>query len=118
DLEPEHVQSIRFGVEAAVHERVTLAATAFHNDIEDHIRSVLAGNVHTRTELRDPPPLAPEQEELCERFGQALPICSRDPVAVPIFASLFVKQNLDRVRTRGVETRLRVRPHDRVDLEL
>jgi outer membrane receptor protein involved in Fe transport len=118
DLDPEHVQSIRFGVEAAVHERVTLAATAFHNDIEDHIRSLLAGSIHTRTELRNPPPLTPEQEDLCERFGQALPICSRDPVAVPIFANLFVKRNLDEVRTRGVETRLRVRPHDRVDLEL
>lgn len=118
DLEPEHVQSFRFGVESVPEERITLSATAFYNDIDDQIRSVRAGSIRVGTQVIEPPPLTPPQQVLCDRFGNALPFCSREPIEVPIERELYVKANLDSVRTWGAETRLRLRPHRLVDLEL
>lgn len=104
-LEPEHVESIRLGVEAALLARVSLAVTAFWNEIDDHIRSTLC---------RD--------SRLCRPDGTIL-IGFDDPIApgfppTPRFSSLFVKTNLAHVETRGVEARLRLRPHRRIDLEV
>jgi outer membrane receptor for ferrienterochelin and colicins len=118
DLEPEHVQSARAGIEMVPFERITVSATAFYNDIEDHIRSTRFGSIRIGTDYVDPPPLTPAEEELCERFNNQLPVCSREPDEVPIRSELFVKQNLDQVKSHGVETRLRVRPHPLVDVEL
>src|SRR5690606_17628056 len=115
DLDPEHVESLRLGFEWAPDPRIGLAVTAFRNDIEDHIRSVAAGSIRTGTRLVEPD-LTPEQEARCARFGHALPECR--PVEAPIQAPLFRRENLDTVVTRGVETRLRLRPHARVQLEL
>jgi outer membrane receptor for ferrienterochelin and colicin len=39
-------------------------------------------------------------------------------VVIDLTAPLFRKENLDRLRTRGVETELRLRPHPRVELAL
>ena len=118
DLEPEHVQSIRLGFELVPREQVSLTATAFHNRIEDHIRSLADGSIRTGTELVPPPPLTPEQEQQCEDFGGALSFCSRDPIERPITGPLFRRANLDEVTTRGVETRLRLQPHRRTRFEV
>lgn len=117
-LEPEHVQSARAGIEAVPFERVTVSATGFYNDIEDHIRSTRFGSIRIGTDYVDPPPLTPAEEALCEQWNNTLPICNREPEEVPIRSELFVKQNLDQVKTWGVETRLRVRPYKLVDVEL
>lgn len=104
-LAPEHVESIRVGLEAAPIAALSLAVTGFWNEIEDHIRSTLC---------RDP--------ALCEADG-SITIGFDEPIApgfppTPIRSPLFVKTNLARVETRGVETRLRWKPHRRVELEL
>ena len=105
DLEPEHVESIRVGLEAAPVAAVSVAVTAFWNEIEDHIRSTLCRN-----------------PALCEPDG-SITTGFDDPIfpgfpPTPIRSPLFVKTNLAHVETRGVETRLRWKPHRRIDLEL
>lgn len=130
DLEPEHVRSFRIGFEAAPFERVTVAATGFYNHLDDHIRSIscsLRGAalpaicdyapIVSRVNYVEPPPLTPAEQILCQR-NPTLPICDRSPREVPVLADLFVKENLDRVETHGVETRIRLRPHRLVDVEL
>lgn len=105
DLEPEHVESIRVGLEAAPVAAVSLAVTAFWNEIDDHIRSTLCRDAR-----------------LCRSDGTILTGFD-DPIGpgfppTPRFSPLFVKTNLARVETRGVEGRLRWQPHRRIDLEL
>jgi outer membrane receptor protein involved in Fe transport len=117
DLEPEYVQSIRLGFEFVPLEKISLTATAFHNQIEDHIRSLADGSIQTGTELVSPPPLTPEQEQQCRDFGNALSFCNRDPIERPISGPLFRRANLDEVTTRGVETRIRLQPHPRTQFE-
>lgn len=117
DLEPERVQSIRLGFEFVPIRQLSLTATAFHNRIEDHIRSLADGSIQTGTELIAPPPLTPAQEQQCRDFGNALSFCDRQPFERPISGTLFRRANLDEVTTRGVETRVRLQPHPRLQLE-
>jgi outer membrane receptor for ferrienterochelin and colicins len=117
DLVPEHVTTYRVGLEAVPHERVSFSATAFHNDIEDHIRSALAGTIQIGTTVVPPRPLTPSEERLCALDPTILAECAQQPTFVPQNSSLFRRANLDSVITKGVETRLRVRLHARIDLE-
>jgi len=129
DLVPETSDSWRVGFEYAPRTWVSVAATGFWNDIEDHIRSTSAG-VLTRgftTATITVPPDAfsrPGFELICE-VAPTLPECialaggeTEITVDVPLTSPLFRKQNLDRVRTRGVEARLELRPHARFELAL
>jgi outer membrane receptor protein involved in Fe transport len=117
DLVPEHVATLRAGFEASPFERVAISVTAFHNDIEDHIRSSLAGSIQVATAVVPPRPLTPSEEALCSIDPALLPECSRTPTRVPQNSALYRKTNLDAVITRGVEARMRLRPHRLVDLE-
>jgi outer membrane receptor protein involved in Fe transport len=103
DLEPEHVESFRLGLEAAPVTRVSVAVTAFWNEIEDNIRSTLC---------RD--------SRICDPDGTIVTGFRQIPgfPPIPVRAPVFVKTNLAQVETRGVEARLRLRPHRRVDLEV
>jgi outer membrane receptor for ferrienterochelin and colicins len=98
ELEPESSTSYRAGFEWTPEPRVTLAATGFWNEIDDAIRSV-----------RDPMDVLLGRTTIPGRNG---------PVVIDLTAPLFRKENLDRLRTRGVETELRLRPHPRVELAL
>ena len=117
DLEPEHVQSIRLGFEFVPIAQLSLTATAFHNQIDDNIRSLADGSIQTGTILVPPPPLTVLQEQQCRDFGNALSFCNLDPIERAVSGTLFRRANLDEVTTRGVETRVRLQPHRRVQLE-
>lgn len=119
-LVPEHVRSARVGFEAVPVAALTVSATAFSNHLDDHIRSVLcsdpglcAGDGTILTGYRERPPLTPAQELLCQR-NPGLGICDRSPI--PQRSPLYVKTNLDEVETRGVESRVRLRPLRGVEL--
>jgi outer membrane receptor protein involved in Fe transport len=103
DLDPEHVESFRLGIEAAPIAPVSVAVTAFWNEIEDNIRSTLC---------RDP--------RICDADGSIVVGFRRIPgfPPIPVRAPVFAKTNLAQVETRGVEARLRVRPHRRIDVEV
>ncbi len=115
NLDPEHVESVRVGLEWTPHRDAAFAFTGFYNDIEDHIRSAVAGSIQIATEFIDPD-LSPEEQALCDLFGDALALCR--PVEAPINSPLFVKLNLDTVETRGVEARTRIRLPHNAHLEL
>jgi len=129
DLVPENSESWRVGFEYTPRRWISVAATGFWNDLDDHIRSTNAG-VLTRgfeTELVETPPdvfSRPGFELICE-VAPTLPEClalaagvSEIEVERALTSSLFRKANLDRVRTRGVEARLELRPHPRFDLSV
>jgi len=118
DLIPEDSRSLRLGLEWVPTEWGAVSVTAFRNDIDDFIRSTAAGSIRTGTELVPPSPLSPEQQARCERFGNALPQCDRSPREVPVDATLFRRTNLDTVNTQGLESRIRVRPHSLLTLQV
>jgi outer membrane receptor for ferrienterochelin and colicins len=105
DLEPESSVSWRAGLEWTPTPWLAASATGFWNDIDDAIRSIGAGNIEvvTGTTTEFCPPF------LCPPDGRFFEVDATEPRA------LFVKQNLDRLRTRGVEADLRVRPHPRAE---
>ena len=117
DLIPENLQTARIGFEWLPLANLSISATAFRNDIDDHIRSTLVGNIQTGEILVPPPPLTPSQEDLCRITNNALAFCIRTPTVLPITSSLFQKTNLDSVITQGAEARVRVRPHPLVAFE-
>jgi outer membrane receptor for ferrienterochelin and colicin len=125
DLEPESSMSVRAGFEWSPAEWMTLATTGFYNDIDDYIRSQFDQDLvlGRTTQLFYPEDLGPEAVRICE--AQRLffpddpslwtPECEAFFAGAPIErevlrkAPLFVKQNLDSVRSFGTESQLRVR---------
>lgn len=108
DLEAESSRSWRVGAELEPASWVALSATWFDNRIRDMIRSQLAGEVVTgQTTL---PAQFPPGSPVCGFFPE---LCT--PVTQLQTAALFRKQNLDRVRTKGVESQLVLRPHRRIE---
>lgn len=106
DLEPEQSTSWRIGAEWTPRAWVTASVVGYWNEIEDAIRSIRARDLnlvsgYQEVALRPCPP----------RCGTVL-----QPILTP--APLFVRENLDQLRTRGVEADLRVRPHPRVETRL
>jgi outer membrane receptor for ferrienterochelin and colicin len=114
DLVPENAISYRAGVELNPIRWLSTSVSGFYNDIDDHIRSALAGTITTGFNLV-PPDTSPGS--LCDRLGDVFPeLC--EPTLAPIPANLYQKTNLDDVHTYGVEARLALRPHRSIDLQL
>lgn len=131
NLKAESSSSTRAGFEWTPVDWVSFASTGFYNDIDDYIRSQFDHELVLGTETRmvvpgdiprpiceaqwlffpdDPPSWAPECEALF--FDQPIP---REFL---IKAPLFIKQNLDSVRTWGAESQLRVRLTDFAQIDL
>ena len=134
NLQPESSESWRAGFEWSPLRFASVSVTGFWNDFDDSIRSVLDGTVVVGSNTAGggdgllPPEIDSDFRQLCEDplVSFRLPGCERfsdgggtgGGGATPIPSNLFRKQNLDSVRTRGVEVRLDLRPHPRVELEL
>lgn len=108
DLDTETSTSYRAGIELQLRRSVSLAVVGFWNEIEDHIRSSIDGAIQVGANV------IPADLFLCN-LG-LLEFCS-DQIT-PVLSPLFRKQNLDRVRIRGIEARAEWRPHRRVELML
>jgi len=116
DLAPESSRSLRAGIELEPTDAVSFSTTAFWNRIDDFVRSLPVGSIRTGetvlpAEIQPGDPfyvvcLLPDPPGQC--FDQVSPILS----------TLYQKTNLDLVKTHGVETQLRLRPHRRVELDL
>jgi outer membrane receptor protein involved in Fe transport len=110
ELEPEHAVGLRGGLELSPSDSLWLSATFFTNRIDDFIRSSRApGGIVVGSHWVDPS----EGSELCQIIPDD-PACQ--PYLVEDRRELFVKTNLDQVRTSGVEASLRWLPHPNVDL--
>ncbi len=114
DLEPEHATSYRLGLEVNPISWLSTSITGFYNDIEDHIRSEFDRTITTGFTVI-PPDTSPGSD--CDLFGSIFPeLCQ--PIVLPIPASVFKRQNLDDVVTKGFEIRVQLRPHRSFDLQL
>jgi outer membrane receptor for ferrienterochelin and colicins len=127
ELSPESSTSYRAGFEFTPYKWVSLSAVGFWNDIDDHIRSVTAGSFVYGSETRTvqvPAIDRPGLDLICELTGNFFPECAllgatiSQVVTGDLSAQLFRKQNLDSVRTRGVEARLELRPWRFFELHL
>lgn len=123
DLDPESLQSWRLGVELVPNRWLGLSVTGFYNDITDHIRSTYMGDiVKIGEELVPvpPPPLDDDLALICEAVGYVYAECNPEGGfdIVPILRPLYQKQNLDDVKTRGLEARVRLQPHRLLSVDL
>jgi len=127
ELTTETSTSYRAGLEFSPWSWLSVSAVGFYNDIEDHIRSNIAGTVLVPAEGEfGQSLLRPGLGLLCDATGDFFrecallgrtPVQSGDPPGfVP--SQLFRRTNLDSVRTRGLEARLELRPHRRVEVQL
>jgi outer membrane receptor for ferrienterochelin and colicins len=103
DLETESSTSWRAGVEWNPRDWIALSVVGFWNEIDDAIRSTRFTDLNIvsgfeEVELQPCPP----------RCGTVV-----RPILTP--ATLYRKQNLAHLRTRGIEAELRVRPHPRIE---
>ena len=109
DLQPESANAYRLGLEVDPLEWLSFSISGFYNQIYDHIRSGLDGEVVTGvTNLisADPQLCSFGFTEWCQdRFDE-------------IKSAVYRKSNLDFVTTKGVETRMRMRYEDYVELQL
>lgn len=108
-LRVERANSFRAGIEVDPHPAVTISLVAFHNDIEDHIRSAFLGRSILVNRNVIPP-----NDFLCN--NGAPEFCEEQMTGDR--RSVFEKQNLDKVRTRGFEARLYIEPHERIEIDL
>ncbi|HEU4429221.1 MAG TPA: TonB-dependent receptor, partial [Myxococcota bacterium] len=128
-LRPETTLGVRAGLEWAPNEWAGASVTWFRNRIENGIRSVRARTLLVPTgEFQEVPDLDDERLiglwRICRAIDFSLPDCAAligvpvvpEPILRP--ADVFVKTNLDRVETRGVELMLELRPLEHVALDL
>jgi outer membrane receptor for ferrienterochelin and colicins len=106
DLGTESSTSWRAGVEWEPREWAAASVTGFWNDIDDAIRSIRDRDLNVVTGYRE------------EQLRPCPPRCGTILVPIVTPAPLFRKENLDQLRTRGIEADLRLRPHPRVEVRL
>ncbi|MCH2170251.1 TonB-dependent receptor [Myxococcota bacterium] len=111
DLLPESSTSYRASLEIDPTDWLYASVVAFHNDIKDHIRSSFSGEF-VLLPTGDPP--IPANPQLCLLGLTAY--CEDQIFLRP--ASIYRKQNLDSVTTRGFEARISINPMDWVSLHL
>jgi len=124
NLKAESSSSIRAGFEWSPRDWVSVASTGFYNDIDDYIRSQFDRELVLGRETRLVPAAdTPQEQAICRTQFQFFPDdpTSWTPECEAFFygrpiertflvkAPLYVKQNLDSVRTWGVESQLRLR---------
>ncbi len=109
DLRRETTDAFRVGIEVDPYPGVTLSVVGFHNDIDEHIRSAYQGE----TLLIDVVPIPPN-DFLCN-LGQ-LEWCDEQLSGTP--SNVLRKDNLDKVRTRGIEARVGLSLHENIDFDL
>jgi outer membrane receptor for ferrienterochelin and colicins len=112
DLKAESSSGWRLGLEYDPSSWIQLATTFFSNSLDDHIRSVSAGDIALYSQMvqRDLPTdpricIIDPTRCLTEQLEQKR-------------APLFRKANLDRVRTRGIEAQVLLEPAPRLSLRL
>ncbi|MEX2207073.1 MAG: TonB-dependent receptor [Myxococcota bacterium] len=110
NLKPEHAEGLRGGVELAPTDELWLSATLFTNQIKDYIRSAKAPEQYFVGWGWSTP-----DDSYCQEFPDD-PACA--PAAIPQFANLFQRTNLDEVKTSGAEANLRYQPHPMVSLHV
>ncbi len=113
DLAVETANSYRLGIEIEPVAWASISATGFYNQIQDHIRSGLSGNIVIGQVLI---PADPAACALSPFFPEYAVFC--DDQLIDRTSALYRKQNLDNVTTRGVEARLRLTDRRFVNLEL
>ncbi len=115
NLRTESSTSYRLGFEWTPDRRISMAGTFFYNSIEDHIRSVAAGEIPIGETTLPPvdPGGRPGLPLICEVTGFFFPECGEEQTIL-VTSQLFRKTNLDKVRTRGFEARMELRPHPRI----
>ncbi len=121
DLIPESLVSYRAGFEAVPLPWMSLSMIGFYHDIDDHIRSSFVGSLPIGTETIDAPPgtnSRPGLGLICSATNNFFPECNGGSITVPVNAPLFRKNNLDRVRTSGIESRVHIRPHPLCELDI
>jgi outer membrane receptor protein involved in Fe transport len=98
------------------------SVTGFYNDITDHIRSVYDRNIVIGQELVfvPPGPLDPDLQLICEATGYIYAQCNPEGGydLVDKTAPLYRKQNLNDVKTAGLEARVRLQPHRLLSIDL
>ncbi len=127
DLEPESSTSYRIGFEYSPFRWLSFSSVGFFNDIEDHIRSNIAGFISLGDEAIDtelPTTIRPGLDAICAVTSNFFPECAllggtpTGDLVDPNRRPLFRRTNLDSVRTRGVEARLELRPREWFELQL
>ena len=109
DLQPESANTYRLGLEVDPLEWLSFSLSGFYNQIYDHIRSGLDGEVVTGVAN-----FIPANPQLC---ALGFPEWCQDRFD-EIRSAIYRKSNLDFVTTKGVETRMRMRYEDYVELRL
>lgn len=113
DLEVESANSYRLGIEIEPAPWASISATGFYNEIQNHIRSGLSGNIVVGQTII---PADPAACALADFFPDFAVFCE-DQVDERT-AAIYRKQNLDDVTSRGVEARLRLTDRQYVNFEL
>lgn len=113
-LTTETSHSLRAGFDFTPTDHVGIAVTGFWNRVDDLIRSMQDGEVVIGNEIT-PAPIGPSDPLF--PFCSTLPPELCQPVVNEITRPIFRKTNLDRVRTRGIEAQLRLRPHERITVD-
>lgn len=118
DLVPEKTDSYRAGFEIDLGESFSFTTTGYWNEIDGLIRHAFAGSIQVGENIvyvsGNPP-------AICLRLPPdyvLYPFCNPAPVPVvsPVKSDLFLKRNLEFVRTRGVQAQLQWQPIERVTL--
>jgi outer membrane receptor for ferrienterochelin and colicins len=133
NLKAESSSSTRLGFEWTPVDWASVASTGFYNDIDDYIRSQYERDLILGTEVRLVDPAeTPQEQAICRAQFLFYP---NDPASwtpeceafyygrqiertVLVTAPLFTKQNIDSVRTYGVESQLRLDVSDFVSVAL
>lgn len=109
DLSPEKAWAFRAGLEANPRRWISGSVVGFYSETSDRIRAF--GNGDT---IRVGQETIPPNSTLCN--AGLLEFCSEQ--VSPIRSSIFAAANLDDLESFGIEARVELRPHERVELQL
>ncbi len=109
DLAPEKALALRTGIETNPTRWLSLSLTGFYSETSDLIRSTYLGQ-----EIQIGEEVIPANPTLC---NLGILIWCSDRVT-PVNGQVFEKSNLDDLVSYGIETRLDLRPHELLRLQL
>ena len=109
DLAPEKVWAARASLEINPTRWLSATVTGFYSETKRYIRARDSGEV-----IQVGEETIPANPALCQ-IG--LTIWCTDRV-VPVTSSIFASANLDDLRSYGIESRIELRPHELVELQL